>query len=166
MICNGVVIARMLDMMSTASHRGHGALIQYQDLDGVFNWLQAPNLDAHHLLASAQSMTSAVHSLEHAILPRALSAFPLARQASQLNASKCDNASEAPGECRSAKATDRPYSSGDRLQKLKRQQVHPLSKNLLAAAHQKMPLLCTAVVLHKSLPYWLHRSPSGPRVLL
>lgn len=157
----------MLDLVLTTSPVGHGALAQYQDIHGVANWLEAQKSEMHHPLASAQSMTSNLHLLDHALLPRALSAFPLARQAAQPCSSSCDSASEAPGEYQRVTAACRPYSSGDRLQNLKRrQQVLPLG-NLLVVALRRCPLRCfAAMTCFKGFADLLHRTSSGPRALL
>ena len=138
-------------MVSTVSPSGHGVFTQYQELNGIANWLEAQKSEAHYPLASAQSMTSTMHPLHHGLLPRALSAFPFAQQAAQPSSSSCDSGSEALGVWRSSTASNRSYSSGDRLQNLKRRQQVLATGNLLEDAITVMPLavLCSDGLRHK-----------------
>lgn len=142
----------MLEILSTASPSGQSAL--YEDLTGVANWLEGQKVQAHYPLPSAQSVTSGVHPLDYALLPRAVSAFPLARQPTQPCTSKCNSAREGPGESRSTIAADRPYSSGDRLQNLKRRQ-QVLHLTSCSSCLLDMPLAVLVLLLYPSTGHCL-----------
>lgn len=79
---------------------------QSQDLGSMASWQE---IGAYYPTSSAQSMSTPKYLHDHVLLPRALSAFPVARQS-------------APSEKSEPLSSGRPSSSGARLQVLKRRQ--------------------------------------------